>query len=107
MRAKARQLETDRRRVRKIDRITEDLEAVQRQRGTQRQGTQSNQWPLASLVGYNAGKSTLLNRLTMASVVVETSCSRRSTDDAAAAPPNNQNVLLSDTVRLCRKLPTA
>ena len=102
------QLETDRRRVQeRIDRITEDLEAVQRQRGTQRQGRKRNQWPLASLVGYtNAGKSTLLNRLTKASVVVEDKLfATLDPTTRRLRLPNNQNVLLSDTVGFIRKLP--
>src|SRR5688572_11223453 len=63
------QLESDRRRVQeRIDKIEEELETVRRQRTTQRQGRQRNNWPLASIVGYtNAGKSTLLNKLTGAS----------------------------------------
>ncbi|HWC58069.1 MAG TPA: GTPase HflX, partial [Verrucomicrobiae bacterium] len=60
------QLETDRRRVQdRISKIRTELEVVVRQRSTQRYSRQRNQWPLASIVGYtNAGKSTLLNKLT-------------------------------------------
>ena len=65
------QLESDRRRVQeRIEKITEDLQAVRRQRATQRNGRQRNLWPLASIVGYtNAGKSTLLNALTGSAVL--------------------------------------
>ena len=83
---------------------------MQRQRGTQRQGRKRNQWPLASLVGYtNAGKSTLLNRLTMASVVVEDKLfATLDPTTRRLRLPNNQNVLLSDTVEaLSASCPTA
>ena len=67
------QLETDRRRVQdRIAKISRELEWVRQQRGIQRTGRQRNNWPLASIVGYtNAGKSTLLNALTGADVLVK------------------------------------
>src|SRR5213593_2157079 len=67
------QFETDRRRIQdRITRIERELDTVRRQRSTQRQGRQRNHWALASIVGYtNAGKSTLLNTLTGAEVLVE------------------------------------
>jgi len=102
------QLETDRRRVQvRIDKITEALETVRRQRTTQRQGRKRNQWPLASIVGYtNAGKSTLLNRLTQASILVEDKLfSTLDPTTRRLRLPTNQNVLLSDTVGFIRKLP--
>jgi GTP-binding protein HflX len=102
------QLETDRRRVQeRIGRITEELEAVRRQRATQREGRQRRLWPLASIVGYtNAGKSTLLNALTGAAVLAENKLF--ATLDPTTRRlhlPSNQNVLLSDTVGFIRKLP--
>jgi GTP-binding protein HflX len=102
------QLETDRRRVQeRIDKILEELETVRRQRSTQRTGRQRNLWPLASIVGYtNAGKSTLLNTLTGASVLAENKLF--ATLDPTTRRlhlPTNQNVLLSDTVGFIRKLP--
>jgi GTP-binding protein HflX len=102
------QLETDRRRVQeRIDKISEELELVRRQRATQRQGRQRRLWPLASIVGYtNAGKSTLLNRLTGARVLAEDKLF--ATLDPTTRRlhlPTNQNVLLSDTVGFIRKLP--
>jgi GTP-binding protein HflX len=102
------QLETDRRRV--LDRITKirgELDVVRRQRSTQRNGRQRNQWPIASIVGYtNAGKSTLLNKLTGADVLVEDKLF--ATLDPTTRKlhlPTNQNVLLTDTVGFIRKLP--
>lgn len=102
------QLEVDRRKVgERIDRIERDLESVQRQRATQRAGRQRNQWPLASLVGYtNAGKSTLLNRLTGAAVLAEDKLfATLDPTTRRLRLPTNQNVLLSDTVGFIRKLP--
>lgn len=102
------QLEADRRKVQeRIDRLAEELEIVRRQRSTQRQGRQRNLWPLASIVGYtNAGKSTLLNTLTGASVLAEDKLfATLDPTTRRLKLPTNQNVLLSDTVGFIRKLP--
>ena len=102
------QLETDRRRVQeRIEKIREELDIVRRQRQVQRAGRQRNQWPLASIVGYtNAGKSTLLNKLTGAATLAEDKLF--ATLDPTTRRlhlPTNQNVLLTDTVGFIRKLP--
>ena len=102
------QLETDRRRVEdRIARLLRELDEVRRQRGTQRQGRQRHQWPLASIVGYtNAGKSTLLNALTGAEVLAEDKLfATLDPTTRRLRLPTNQNVLLSDTVGFIRKLP--
>jgi GTP-binding protein HflX len=102
------QLEADRRKVQeRIDKIREELELVRRQRGTQRQGRQRSNWPLASIVGYtNAGKSTLLNTLTGADVFAENKLfATLDPTTRRLRLPTNQNVLLSDTVGFIRKLP--
>lgn len=102
------QLETDRRRVQdRITRITNELDVVRRQRETQRRGRQRNQWPLASIVGYtNAGKSTLFNSLTGATVLEEDKLfATLDPTTRRLRLPTNQNVLLSDTVGFIRKLP--
>ena len=102
------QLETDRRRVEdRIARLVRELDEVRRQRGTQRQGRQRHQWPLASIVGYtNAGKSTLLNALTGAEVLAEDKLfATLDPTTRRLRLPTNQNVLLSDTVGFIRKLP--
>jgi len=102
------QLETDRRRVQdRISKISDELVEVRRQRATQRQGRQRSLWPLASLVGYtNAGKSTLFNSLTGASVLEEDKLfATLDPTTRRLRLPTNQNVLLSDTVGFIRKLP--
>src|SRR5215472_12402967 len=102
------QLETDRRRVQdRIARISRDLETVQKQRATQRQARQRNHWALASIVGYtNAGKSTLLNKLTGSEVLAEDKLfATLDPTTRRLKLPTNQNVLLTDTVGFIRKLP--
>src|ERR1700744_1550922 len=102
------QLETDRRRVQdRIAKIRVELEVVRRQRSTQRYARQRNQWPLASIVGYtNAGKSTLLNKLTGADVLaVNKLFATLDPTTRRLRLPTNQNVLLTDTVGFIRKLP--
>jgi len=102
------QLEVDRRRIlRRIAKLERDQASVARVRATQRKARRRNDYPLVALVGYtNAGKSTLLNRLTGAGVLVEDRLF--STLDATVrrlALPGGETVLLSDTVGFVRKLP--
>jgi GTP-binding protein HflX len=102
------QLESDRRKIQeRLDKISSELEVVQRQRETQRAGRQRSLWPLASIVGYtNAGKSTLLNRLTGASVLAEDKLfATLDPTTRRLKLPTNQNVLLTDTVGFIKKLP--
>ena len=102
------QLETDRRRVQdRIAKLTHDLGEVRRQRSLQRVTRQRNKFPLASIVGYtNAGKSTLLNTLTGAGVLVEDKLfATLDPTTRRLRLPTNQSVLLSDTVGFIRKLP--
>jgi len=102
------QLESDRRKIQeRLDKISVELETVRRQRHTQRAGRQRQQWPLASIVGYtNAGKSTLLNRLTGASVLAEDKLfATLDPTTRRLRLPTNQNVLLTDTVGFIKKLP--
>ncbi len=102
------QLEADRRKVsERIDRIERDLDAVRRQRATQRAGRQRSQWPLASIVGYtNAGKSTLLNALTGSDVLAKDILfATLDPTTRRLKLPTNQNVLLTDTVGFIKKLP--
>jgi GTP-binding protein HflX len=100
------QLETDRRMVRqRIARLTKELEAIERQRSTQRR-RRLDQFKVA-IVGYtNAGKSTLLNALTDAKAFVEDRLF--ATLDSTVRmmkSPDPQRILLIDTVGFIRKLP--
>ncbi len=102
------QLEADRRKVsERIDKIERDLDAVRRQRATQRAGRQRSQWPLASIVGYtSAGKSTLLNALTGSDVLAKDILfATLDPTTRRLKLPTNQNVLLTDTVGFIKKLP--
>jgi GTP-binding protein HflX len=102
------QLEADRRKLsERIEKIESELEKVVRQRETQRAGRQRSQWPLASIVGYtNAGKSTLLNALTGATVLAEDKLfATLDPTTRRLKLPTKQNVLLTDTVGFIKKLP--
>ncbi len=102
------QLELDRRRIlSRIVRIRREIENVRSHRAEQRRGRRRHGWALVTLVGYtNAGKSTLLNQLTGASV--ETDDRLFATLDPTTREvmlPNRQRVLVTDTVGFIRKLP--
>jgi GTP-binding protein HflX len=102
------QLEVDRRKVQeRIEKITRDLDSVRRHRSVQRSARKRNNWPLASIVGYtNAGKSTLLNKLTGADVLAKDILfATLDPTTRRLRLPSNQNVLLTDTVGFIRKLP--
>jgi GTP-binding protein HflX len=100
------QLETDRRMVReRIARLKRELSGVERERETQRR-RRRNEFRTA-LVGYtNAGKSTLFNALTRASVFVEDRLF--ATLDATTrqmVSRDREVALVTDTVGFIRKLP--
>ena len=102
------QLETDRRHIhRKIDKLREDLEDVRRVRGTQRQQRRKNEVPVVAIVGYtNAGKSTLLNRLTGAGIPANNRLfDTLDTTSRLLTVSDTLDVVLSDTVGFIRKLP--
>lgn len=102
------QLEVDRRRIQeRISRITRDLKDVRRNRTVQREGRLRKNWPVAVLVGYtNAGKSSLLNRLTGAGVLAVDKLFATLDPTTRQLPlPNRQKILLTDTVGFIRKLP--
>jgi GTP-binding protein HflX len=102
------QLEQDRRRIRThIDRLRKELEQVRSARATQRKDRKRTPVPNAAIVGYtNAGKSSLLRRLTGAEVLVEDKLfATLDTTTRRVALPNKQPLLLTDTVGFVRKLP--
>jgi GTP-binding protein HflX len=102
------QLETDRRLIRrKIQRLEEQTEEIRKRRAQYRQKRQESGIPMVALVGYtNAGKSTLLNALCRADVLVDDKLF--ATLDPTTRQlylPDNTTILLSDTVGFIRKLP--
>ena len=102
------QLETDRRHIRrKISKLREELEGVRRVRATQRSRREKNEVPVVAIVGYtNAGKSTLLNRLTGADIPANNRLfDTLDTTTRTLEISDTCTVLLSDTVGFIRKLP--
>jgi GTP-binding protein HflX len=102
------QLEVDRRRlVRRIHKLEADLRTIDQNRSTQRKRRGRSRLQHVAIVGYtNGGKSTLLNRLTDAGVLVENRLF--ATLDATTkrlSLPGGESVLLTDTVGFVRKLP--
>jgi GTP-binding protein HflX len=102
------QLEIDRRRIqRRIHKLEVDLAHVRRHRSTQSKARRRSANRSVSIVGYtNAGKSTLLNRLTNAGVLVENRLF--ATLDATTRRlqlPGGETVFVSDTVGFVNKLP--
>lgn len=101
-------LEVDRRRIRKrIDRLKKDLQDLTKHRQTIRKKRQQENVAAIVLVGYtNAGKSTLLNSLTLASQIVRESLF--TTLDPLTKSlrlPNGQKIVISDTVGFLHNLP--
>jgi len=103
------QLETDRRHIRrKIQKLNEELEDVRRVRSTQRRSREKNNTPIICLVGYtNAGKSTLLNRLTGAEIPANDRLfDTLDTTTRKCRISPTQEIMVSDTVGFIRRLPT-
>ncbi|MDO4329609.1 MAG: GTPase HflX [Lachnospiraceae bacterium] len=101
-------LEVDRRLIhQRIGQLKAELEDVKRHREVARQQRTRNQVPVAAIVGYtNAGKSTLLNKLTDAGILAEDKLF--ATLDPTTRNlklPSGQQILLTDTVGFIRKLP--
>lgn len=102
------QLEIDRRLANKrIDKLKADLIEVRRQRDTQRKERSRVPVPHGAIVGYtNAGKSSLLNRLTQSEVLAEDKLfATLDTSTRRMTLPDGQQVLLTDTVGFVRNLP--
>lgn len=103
-----RQIEIDRRLVRKrISRLTKEIKEVRHQRETQRQARVRSGIPTFAIIGYtNVGKSTLLNALTEAEVLIEDKLfATLDTTTRKFTLPNHQEILLIDTVGFIRKIP--
>lgn len=103
------QIEADRRMIRdRMARLRRELEQVQRTRGLHRQRRKKAPWPTIALVGYtNAGKSTLFNHLTRATVLAEDMLF--ATLDPTLREislPGVEKAILSDTVGFVSDLPT-
>ncbi|NJK78565.1 MAG: GTPase HflX [Chloroflexaceae bacterium] len=103
------QLELDRRAInQRIALLKDQLGDVHRHRELYRKRRRSSGVPIAALVGYtNAGKSTLLNALSGANVLVEDRLfATLDPTTRQIALPGGQSILLTDTVGFIQKLPT-
>ncbi len=103
------QLEVDRRRInRRMAKLRRDLADHDRIRRTKSKDRENRRVRTAALVGYtNAGKSSLLNALTDAGVLVEDKLF--ATLDTTARQlelPDGREIVVTDTVGFIRKLPT-
>lgn len=101
-------LEMDRRLIKnRIAQLNRELKEVRQHREITRAKRMRQQVPVAAIVGYtNAGKSTLLNRLTDAGVLEEDKLfATLDPTTRALALPGRQEILLTDTVGFIRKLP--
>ena len=101
-------LESDRRHIReRISRLEHELEQVRQVRGVQRERRQKNSVPVVAIVGYtNAGKSTLLNKLTDAGIPANNRLfDTLDTTSRQLKVSDNLDVILSDTVGFIAKLP--
>ncbi len=101
-------LEVDRRAIqRRIDRLVSDLAGLSKTRHLQRQGRDRSGLAAVTIVGYtNAGKSTVLNCLTDAGVLVEDRLfATLDPTTRRLSLPGGEPVLLTDTVGFVRRLP--
>ncbi len=101
-------LETDRRHIRsRIHRLEEELEALEKRRTLARARRNKDGVETVAIVGYtNAGKSTLMNALTEADVLVEDKLfATLDPTSRALVLPDGRRVMLIDTVGFIRRLP--
>jgi GTP-binding protein HflX len=102
------QLEMDRRRLQDLVRtLKRDLALVRTRRAEQRRGRKRHGWALVSIVGYtNAGKSTLLNRISGADIFTEDQLfATLDPTTRQVELPNHEPMLMTDTVGFIQKLP--
>ncbi len=102
------QLEVDRRRImRRITKLEAELRQLRSTRQLQRKARSRSRLQAVTIVGYtNAGKSTLLNRLTHAGVLVEDRLfATLDPTTRRLQLPGGESVLLSDTVGFVKRLP--
>jgi len=101
-------LEVDRRRIRaKINDIEKEIENLKTHRSLHRERRQASKIPTIALVGYtNAGKSSLLNKLTAAEVLAEDKLfATLDPTTRRTKLPSGKEVLITDTVGFIQKLP--
>ena len=101
-------LEMDRRLIKdRIAQLNRELKEVRQHRDITRAQRERNHIPVAAIVGYtNAGKSTLLNRMTDAGVLEEDKLfATLDPTTRVLELPGQQEILLTDTVGFIRKLP--
>ena len=103
-------IETDRRRIRaQMTKLRRELKEMEKARTTQRQSRRRSGTPAVAIAGYtNAGKSSLLNRLTGAGVLVEDSLfATLDPTVRRCTTPAGREFTLADTVGFVRHLPHA
>jgi GTPase len=101
-------IETDRRRIRqRMARLRRELASMKTARDTKRAVRQRHEVPSVAIAGYtNAGKSSLLNRLTGARVLVENALfATLDPTVRRAATPEGRDYTMTDTVGFVRHLP--
>jgi GTP-binding protein HflX len=101
------QLETDRRLARRrVGQLRRRLKELERRRETQRKARRRAETPVVALAGYtNAGKSTLLNALTDASVSVDDRLFETLDPTTRGFSREGRRYLVTDTVGFIRRLP--